>query len=800
MPTDYAAVLDQAGHDLNLQLPPTLQRLYAKYRCIGDLLTNGMATRAWAAFASLIRDAELLGCKDYYHSDRCKTLLIPAVEESLNPHPKRNHADQLPGRQLWWLMAELDVQLSFLLGRRPCMVSFGNIPKPTERHTGIDNDHDVFDLTEYMMGFLNRGSQEQKASTEAPADQKTTLQADLKRLLHLQSTLPVLPLGGLADTRQCEMAQHQVDVQLALTVVYTQLLRLMSAESTKPGRHLNLRKADTRIYYRDFLMCLRMTIDVFDYGHKLDSSKTSSSWARCFGVYCVASMLGIARLRHEVDVDTDSKRVETVLEIFKSLVDPKKPPGIAALASASLSEILKGIRGLDQDAGDSMVFGAVPVPSEQKTTDGNIPQASIVGASRPSPNVTARALKRTSSSILEEDVRYGKRQQHDQESVADANIVESLPWRSDQVSPYPQAVLDVGVATSTSLQEPIASHSLEQHPFQANDFTPHTEQLEFFDIGYVPTHPDNFEEFHPAYHWTHPPFSYTVPMYDGWMQENMTPDATPLQMSYHPPLALPAHELIPLDGAMDAYQEPGSFYSEQQSSQSTAADMMMISPKALHSISSTPIMAHLPTEFQQSHASNAQNMAHGTADINMVSIGEPAIKLEDAFSTQMPSDQGTSVADLGQRQTNTFRIDLTGNYSEQVQVFEASRHEKHDPNTQDAAPSPRGDQDVDGRLDSTTAASRIWAQQGQQYSITRIEDSSIQSTGQSLCGDAQPPLDRDQQAQEAQDARQGDSSPQTMAHEDAMDYQNQFHHPMRALTPVATTGPLSGGGLDWAWN
>lgn len=67
MPTDYAAVLDQAGHDLNLQLPPILQRLYAKYRFIRDLLTSGMATRAWAAFASLVRDAELLGCRDYCH-------------------------------------------------------------------------------------------------------------------------------------------------------------------------------------------------------------------------------------------------------------------------------------------------------------------------------------------------------------------------------------------------------------------------------------------------------------------------------------------------------------------------------------------------------------------------------------------------------------------------------------------------------------------------------------------------------------------------------------------------------------
>ena len=62
--TALPAILELPKHDFDVQLRPALRRLFAKYYSIRDLLTAGLAMQAWSAFASLIRDAEMFGCKN----------------------------------------------------------------------------------------------------------------------------------------------------------------------------------------------------------------------------------------------------------------------------------------------------------------------------------------------------------------------------------------------------------------------------------------------------------------------------------------------------------------------------------------------------------------------------------------------------------------------------------------------------------------------------------------------------------------------------------------------------------------
>src|ERR1700742_236574 len=136
--------------------------------------------------------------------------------------------DPQPGRHLWWELLELDTQLSFLLGRRPCMDPGHGVPKPSPgeaQYEGKGSTKDALDFTEYMVEFLNHVYQNQDDSLTFWEDRRKTLHSQLTRLQQHHSKLPTLPQRGVPDPMSSALAQHQVDVELVLVVLYCQIIR-----------------------------------------------------------------------------------------------------------------------------------------------------------------------------------------------------------------------------------------------------------------------------------------------------------------------------------------------------------------------------------------------------------------------------------------------------------------------------------------------------------------------------------------------------------------------------------------------
>ena len=713
------------------------------------------------------------------------------AEETL---PWDDKHDPEPSRQLWWLLVQLDTQLSFLLGRRPSIEPSQKFPRPEPQGTLHDKegvDQDIIKFSEYMSQFLNHVHQDPNDRHSVWEDKRGMLHSELTRLLKIESDLPALPSSGAPDTIVGSMARHRIDVNLVLIVLYTQILRTSSPESTTSGRHRNLRKSTQKASYKALLKSLRATTDVFDYSYELDRANAASSWPRCFGVFCATSMLGIAGLQQQADMESDSNRIRRALRIFSDLAKEGQAPGIAKLATESLTKILDGIVEREQQASSSTEAR----PTESMNDVGFESQPPVRRANKPAPMIKTEvpSLKRSNTSNLEGDARSGKRVRSNAETTAYRDSLQTPSW---QEHAYSQVM--VFDASSAQSQEPISSQGLEQ-VFPTSASTSFNEQTDFYEAEYVPNHPNNFVDWHPAYGWVHPPERYEPPMYDGKLQaqlqpyENMTSGSN-VQQSTYPELPLSVGQFQQLENAM----QHQNFATMQRISPTHGQGMMTLSNPGVQTSGSTSTVAHPVGNEQQIQYYGAvrPHQGHAHARSSPVEVG---LEMEGTLNRPAP-DRRRSVADIRQQQM--------GLWIEQPSVYnERAQRSNQVVVTQGRRQSP-------SRLGmSSTAVERAppVGHRMMQELVSQhggsIPPCRTQSTAH-LVGSGVPNIEQQHDWQALQQSRQfhydiGARVPfdATMIEEGVMEYSEQLqYHQQQHHVPVVTTGPLAGDGQGhWRW-
>ncbi|OAL18441.1 hypothetical protein AYO22_10637 [Fonsecaea multimorphosa] len=559
-PAPDQARTGQAGDDSTVELPPRLRPLYMKYRSVRDLLVAGRATQAWAAFPSLVRDAELLG-----------------LDLDVNLATAEADKTSQPGRYLCWLLVELDVQLSFLLGRCPFIAPFHNIPRPSptaSRQEEQDLQENVYDFSQYMIEVLdrfNRGKNDPQMMSSQ--ERETMLEADLTQLYQLQSKLPPIPQNSSADVSlSIAITQHHIDVQLMLMVLHCQILRSMR------NQHTSAKRAK----YRELLKCSRMITEMFDSIHGLDPTKTASSWPRCFGVFCAAVMLGIATIRQEVGVSIGSKRVERTLGIFKDLAKAGQASGITELATKSLDLVVERIRELEHPPTTTTGLTAGVTVTCPTTPTGD-----VTPPAAPLTDLTAKlkrnvaSLKRRRRPSFEGKFSAHKRQMLEFKDIAPSNLEQRrASWHPGTENHYAQAM--------AAFHDPSGQNRLDQPSFQPDkcplpavsaSFSA-GDQRAMSSVGYGSSQLEHFHEFQAAHHWVHPPMMYHPPMYDDWWQaqftpyEGMTPDHG-RQMYFESPLGLSMDQTRHLESTPRGGEHPGFPHLKQEPSVHHDAAMVM---------------------------------------------------------------------------------------------------------------------------------------------------------------------------------------------------------------------------------
>lgn len=621
-----------------------------------------MVAQAWTIFAGLVKEAELIGCELRPNPTTRRLSLTVAVDQdtSMSDCEEENEHDPEPHRRVWWLLVELDTRLSFLLGRRPNISPSHGVCKPTvaaSRHEERELQQSVAEFSQYMLEVLSHAHE--KAETHSgPAEGRHTLHADLAQLNHLPSKLPGLPQNAVTDPDLwLSIAARQIDRQLFVMVLHCQILR-------KGGSSRNLGKASFKNYYKEILDCARAVTDLFDSFFNLDPSQSASCWPRCLGVYCAAAILGIALLRQEIDLDTDSSRVERMMQIFQKLTTIAPDAGTARLAVRSLGEIVNGIKELQRGQNpNSEPYVPPPIsnPATMPPDDRQSSTTSSVAAGKAAPDRRIR-VKRQNSSTFEGDVRGDKKRRFDTEPMVYNDSAPAGPrsaWQAGQEHPYPPEGVSVfNDIAAASFSEPSAhgSFSRQSFPTSASTSFAGRDQIEYSTVGYAPAHTSANDEYHAARWWVHPPMAYHPPMYDdGWQHQDPGFDMLATSNGQHGFYAAPSapamNHPLPMQDDIRGGQQVG-LTNLSTASPSRGETLIIGDPQLAPPGGSTQVPSHAsgrPQDppFYNPPAETYQNMDHS---LSSPGIAEGATHPEGVLGRLVPPSRRQSATDIRQQQ------------------------------------------------------------------------------------------------------------------------------------------------------
>ncbi|KIX08055.1 uncharacterized protein Z518_02710 [Rhinocladiella mackenziei CBS 650.93] len=671
--------------DATSELTPSLRRLYLKYLSIRRLLDSGKVARAWANFPSIVRDAQLMGL------DRDKGLRDSAADGD----------DTEPRRRIWWLLMDLDAQLSFLLGRQPLISPASTVPKPAvdaSRREVKELHHNIMDFSQYLVEALGEMTSDRseigtegerppletipgQINSDQPA-KRSTLETYLSRLQRLQSKLPHLPRNGMAEiSLWIDIAEHQLEVQLFSMVLNCQLSRWTPPEPAQPiierytpsapelGTPGNLPKPSCKNYLNETLQSGRSIIDTFDYIHSLDPSKSTSSWPRCFGVFCAAVILGMGRLGRKVDLETDSTRIERMLQIFQKL--SKRSPGsrMPQMAVKILGDILEGIKVLDGLPGSRTDFCITSAVGETSSVTRPRPKDKVE-TTDPGPRVL---LKRPKTSTYEEDIGAPKRQRYSEiQSGYDTSLPENAsPWQTSHEQQYtqhisafremPPAPFHESSSQDSFAPPPPSQQQLAFPPGASTSFNA-SEQLEYTNVGFPSSHPDNSSEIFSVPWWVHPPMMFHPPMYhDGWQGQDLTftmMNADAAQHTFYSETStVPVREPHPLDPNIHDGQHIG--LSDIGPPPSRGEPVPLSDPKAVQAAGSMQVGVERPRERQDGHFYDDTGECYSSQDhpASSPSLGGDFSHKEGIFGRPAAATRRRSAVDEYQRKGSGWPMD-----------------------------------------------------------------------------------------------------------------------------------------------
>lgn len=431
-------------------------------------------------------------------------------------------------RRIWWLIIDLDAQLSFILGRQPITVSYRFSPKPLLRNMKAEERalrQNTQEFSSFMLEFLDQ------ARSETPEDgQALSFEDALQRLQKHKSQLPQLQQESLTDpVLWTAIADHQFEVQLFEVALHCNITRLklqdpaqstneMQNGTTKTGKPRLSRKIPLKHNFRNLLQTVRDVIDVFEYIHDLDYAKAASSWLRCFGLYCASVILAISRLRGDTDVEEDVLRVERALKVFQDAATPAGS-SIASIGVSALSDLLDEIKRRDKEQRENSAEGDSEAESIKRPTGD---PSSKDSRTKPSTRVETGDLKRSASSSLQEQQQVEKKAKFEPQTSFDQTTQGDIqPWQPDMQQSFGQPLL-YGDMTATSFHDAPPQNNFEQPSFPTSAATSFnaTEQNEYSNINYPP---DSNPDFHPPL-WVHYP-----PLWDKaiWAYPGMPCDMIP---------------------------------------------------------------------------------------------------------------------------------------------------------------------------------------------------------------------------------------------------------------------------------
>lgn len=509
------------------------------------LLDSGMAMQAWTTFASLVRDAEIMG-REFDNPHPPESPLTATVDRPDAAEKLSDKASVLTDarRRTWWLLAELDLRLSFILGRAPSLSHLvQGLSQSFETARGVQVSKSQRAFTRHKAVVLSWIYTDKVVPESISEVQKTKLEGLLEELDALQRDLPPLSHSGPTEVSQTiTIAKHHLEVHLfamvsngfmarCITVEQAQLStsrQRAAASQAKSAKARAARRQTPSKYHKEMLQSGRRVMELFHFIHTSDPSRSGHSWTRCFGAFSAASIFGIARLRQEVELEADSSRIETTLEVFRDLATVSPDLGIGQLGVSSLEQMLDGLRAFEKhlkDAGPAhdMPAPGPPQPSRAETSPSRVKHelAPYTTKFRKHPK------KRPNSSMLDDEPAPPEKRSRYAEgnSSFEAPIQGEAPaWSMNQEAQFGQQMSSFGDMPSHSF-DATASVGFDHPAYSASaatSFASNMDVLEYTSLRYNPPQdvpdipwPTN-RRHHPEVPWPTPALIYPPLYHNGW--------------------------------------------------------------------------------------------------------------------------------------------------------------------------------------------------------------------------------------------------------------------------------------------
>ncbi|KAI1620474.1 hypothetical protein EDD37DRAFT_653542 [Exophiala viscosa] len=678
--TDSTSLLKTVGPrsfvtaDIDRVLARPLRRLYLKYLSTRQLLEAGNVIQAWTVMPTLVREAELLGLESHRESDNAAS----------------GNRDAESRRRIWWLLMDLDSQLSFILGRRPVTVPFRDGVRPSlkgvqaEERTLRQNLQEFSSLALKILEYNTSKTSEDEGSFE---DRLEASKLHLKWLQEHKTKLPALQQEHLTDIPLwTAIADHQFEVQLLEVLLHCAMARTVFSEqgldvnekSTKGGRPRLPRKPNSKSTPRDLLQSVRQVTDIFDYIYDLDPAKATSSWPRCFGLYCASLILGISRLRRENEVEADIARVERVLTIFQDTATSSSRSTIAPLAVSTLSEILAAIkenetpRNTNNQIKDEAELRETSMKRVESQQPAPLPN-NLGDATTPVESGGLSKAKRSNPSAFQDESRPEKRPRYNEVQAAPdvSSQVHPHHWQQGPGQPYAQSIAEYSNMGSASFHDPSTQGSFDQHSFTTSATASFNaeDQNQYQNAGYPSSHPHYPQvERVPTTH-VGPPLVWYPPLYwgpDPGLDIGTMPYQWFQQKSdgfYNGPVPWPEQQARPVNESHSGHDAGMGNFGVHPLVQGDAVPMDVTG--SFNSAAQTPTNPNQGLPQHEAHFYNTIAEPHPHADhpVSSPILGDQSVHKDEAFGHPDGYMRRRSVADIRQQQNATWRTEAQADYT-----------------------------------------------------------------------------------------------------------------------------------------
>ncbi len=429
-------------------MPSYLKNVYDQVLQLQGMVRKGRLMSAWIGMPRLVRVAEIARCTyDHLMLLNVDDVLILLVNQSQGFHtPILDTQERELRCRVWWLILELDIQISMHVGRPLAVQVKLGIDQPNLNGVeGIyrDLEQSKLEFTQYALEVLDGLCTYKDEAVDRTYESLVEL-AQLDRLQRMEKRLPQIPKDAEYD--ECLMVaigDYKVELLSFKMMLSCTLAKVAQKQrgsfsvfrkdshreqkkpgAAKPGRPRAGHRDEAYPHQTAILESARAILESFSKVAAADTYDQYANWKRFFDAFCAAAILAIAHLRQETKLMSDVYTIKNMTSHLQAISNRNPGCHTATVAAGRIGHLLDDV---EKDV-------AASVGKHHSKLGQSAPSLSKIKTFRSGENSslaklqTAASTKKRKTGDLEASPGSdAKRRKRDPESHSQEDLFEARP-------------------------------------------------------------------------------------------------------------------------------------------------------------------------------------------------------------------------------------------------------------------------------------------------------------------------------------------------------------------------------------